>query len=193
MIQLATHLVSLVSVLPLEARFEASPIMGMLRFSRPSMYIFPEGAGDACLLGVYGFSLLVDTGASKDPAFWNFIRHVDRIDAVMITHWSSENLLGLTSFAERQSLTGYQGPPIGCFLGPPGPAMKASVRARCCEKVLRHFNLISRCSQGRQLEKLISQSAVGIFPQKERVPFGCEDLRSCNVAIFVHLMRMMVF
>jgi hypothetical protein len=37
---------------------ESSEIVGNIRFSHPTLYVFPGGQGDAALFGINGFNML---------------------------------------------------------------------------------------------------------------------------------------
>lgn len=37
---------------------EASDVVGNIRFSHPTLYVFPGGQGDAALFGINGFNML---------------------------------------------------------------------------------------------------------------------------------------
>ena len=59
-----------------------------LTFSHPTIYVFPGGQGDSALFGINGFNMLVDGGVSSKACFWDFSRHLDRLDAILITRWA---------------------------------------------------------------------------------------------------------
>ena len=90
-------------------------ILGNIRFSGPTIYLFPGGQGDCALFGIAGFNLLVNGGYSKQPCFWDFTRHLDRIDALMQTHIGADNLFGMSSFIERKAEENVA-PELGCVL-----------------------------------------------------------------------------
>lgn len=37
---------------------ESSDVVGNIRFSHPTLYVFPAGQGDAALFGINGFNML---------------------------------------------------------------------------------------------------------------------------------------
>lgn len=37
---------------------ESSDVVGNIRFSHPTLYVFPGGQGDAALFGINGFNML---------------------------------------------------------------------------------------------------------------------------------------
>jgi hypothetical protein len=81
-----------------------SNVLGVVPFQRPTIYLFQGGDGVSAVFGVRGFTLLVDGGYAKQTSCWEFVRHLDRIDALLISHLGVDNLLGVTSFIERYSL-----------------------------------------------------------------------------------------
>ena len=42
----------------LNGLLESSDIVGNIRFSHPTLYVFPGGQGDAALFGINGFNML---------------------------------------------------------------------------------------------------------------------------------------
>ncbi|KAM4543274.1 microtubule-associated protein 1S-like [Odontesthes bonariensis] len=76
--------------------------VGFLKLSRPCCYVFPAGRGDCAFFAVNGFTVLVDGGSDSQACFWRLVRHLDRIDAVLLTHIGSESLPGVISFLERK-------------------------------------------------------------------------------------------
>lgn len=76
--------------------------MGFLKLSRPCCYVFPAGRGDCAFFAVNGFTVLVDGGSDSQACFWKLVRHLDRVDAVLLTHVGTENLPGVVSFLERK-------------------------------------------------------------------------------------------
>ncbi|KAM4724529.1 microtubule-associated protein 1S-like [Anableps anableps] len=76
--------------------------VGFLKLSRPCCYVFPAGRGDCAFFAVNGFTLLVNGGSDSQACFWKLVRHLDRVDAVLLTHVSTENLPGAVSFLERK-------------------------------------------------------------------------------------------
>ncbi|XP_043998997.1 electromotor neuron-associated protein 1-like isoform X3 [Gambusia affinis] len=76
--------------------------VGFLKLSRPCCYVFPAGRGDCAFFAVNGFTVLVDGGSDSQACFWKLVRHLDRVDAVLLTHVGTENLPGAVSFLERK-------------------------------------------------------------------------------------------
>nr|XP_046268940.1 microtubule-associated protein 1S-like [Scatophagus argus] len=76
--------------------------VGFLKLSRPCCYVFPAGRGDCAFFAVNGFTVLVDGGSDSQACFWKLVRHLDRVDAVLLTHIGTENLPGVNAFLERK-------------------------------------------------------------------------------------------
>ncbi|TMW51318.1 hypothetical protein DOY81_003597 [Sarcophaga bullata] len=51
---------------------ETSDVVGNIRFTHPTLYVFPGGQGDAALFGINGFNMLVDGGFNRKACFWDF-------------------------------------------------------------------------------------------------------------------------
>ena len=56
----------------------------------------------------------VDGGFGRKSCFWDFVRHLDRLDAVLMTRLNNSNICGLSSVVERKS-TAHVYPQIGHF------------------------------------------------------------------------------
>uniref|UniRef100_A0A8C6UKV6 Microtubule-associated protein 1Sa n=1 Tax=Neogobius melanostomus TaxID=47308 RepID=A0A8C6UKV6_9GOBI len=76
--------------------------VGFLKLSRPCCYIFPGGRGDSAFFAVNGFNILVNGGADLRSSFWKLVRHLDRIDSVLLTHIGVDNLPGFNSLLKRK-------------------------------------------------------------------------------------------
>ncbi|XP_049585899.1 electromotor neuron-associated protein 1 [Syngnathus scovelli] len=76
--------------------------VGFLKLSRPCCYIFPAGRGDSAFFAVNGFNVLVNGGSDPRACFWKLVRHLDRIDSVLVTHVGMDNLPGLNSLLLRK-------------------------------------------------------------------------------------------
>uniref|UniRef100_T1HAN9 Microtubule-associated protein futsch n=1 Tax=Rhodnius prolixus TaxID=13249 RepID=T1HAN9_RHOPR len=98
----------------LEELLESSDVVGNIRFSHPTLYVFPGGQGDAALFGINGFNMLVDGGFSRKACFWDFTRHLDRLDAVLMTRVNNGNVQGLASLLQRKKVEQVY-PQIGHF------------------------------------------------------------------------------
>lgn len=124
----------------LNSLLESSDIVGNIRFSHPTLYVFPGGQGDAALFGINGFNMLgmpwhkikldhlsfypyalqiksltlliflshrifaVDGGFPRKACFWDFVRHLDRLDAVLMTRLNNSNICGMSAVVERKSV-----------------------------------------------------------------------------------------
>nr|XP_061834286.1 electromotor neuron-associated protein 1 [Nerophis lumbriciformis] len=76
--------------------------VGFLKLSRPCCYVFPGGQGDSAFFAVNGFNVLVNGGSDPRSCFWKLVRHLDRIDSVLLTHIGVDNLPGLNSLLLRK-------------------------------------------------------------------------------------------
>lgn len=103
-----------IQVVELDVLLEDSQVVGNIRFSRPTLYVFPAGHGDSALFGINGFNMLVDGGTGRNSCFWGFARHLDRLDAVLLTRLNSSNLEGIASFLKRKTMSSLY-PQIGHF------------------------------------------------------------------------------
>ncbi|XP_037325096.2 microtubule-associated protein 1B [Pungitius pungitius] len=81
---------------------EPPSTVGFLKLSRPCCYIFPGGRGDSAFFAVNGFNVLVNGGSDARSCFWKLVRHLDRIDSVLLTHIGVDNLPGLNSLLARK-------------------------------------------------------------------------------------------
>lgn len=52
------YLSPLVAPAGLNELMESSDVVGNIRFSHPTLYVFPGGQGDAALFGINGFNML---------------------------------------------------------------------------------------------------------------------------------------
>lgn len=81
---------------------EPPPTPGFLKLSRPCCYVFPGGLGDSAFFAVSGFNVLVNGGSDPRSCFWKLVRHLDRVDSVLLTHVGVDNLPGLNSLLLRK-------------------------------------------------------------------------------------------
>lgn len=81
---------------------EAPTSGGFLKLSKPCCYIFPGGRGDSALFAVNGFNILIDGGSDRKSCFWKLVRHLDRIDSVLLTHIGADNLAGINGLLQRK-------------------------------------------------------------------------------------------
>ncbi|XP_022520892.2 microtubule-associated protein 1A [Astyanax mexicanus] len=75
---------------------------GFLKLSKPCCYIFPGGRGDSALFAVNGFNILIDGGSDRKSCFWKLVRHLDRIDSVLLTHIGADNIPGINGLLQRK-------------------------------------------------------------------------------------------
>ncbi|XP_077593591.1 microtubule-associated protein 1B [Stigmatopora nigra] len=76
---------------------------GFLKLSKPCCYVFPAGGGDSALFAVNGFNMLIDGGSERRSCFWKLVRHLDRLDSVLLTHAGDDNLPGLNGMLRRKA------------------------------------------------------------------------------------------
>merc|ERR1712045_780887 len=88
----------------IQERLPPSDVVGNLRFSHPTLYVFPGGQGDSALFDINGFNMLIDGGFSRKACFWDFTRHLDRLDAILVTRMSDENTQGISAVLERKTV-----------------------------------------------------------------------------------------
>ncbi|XP_013927349.1 PREDICTED: microtubule-associated protein 1S [Thamnophis sirtalis] len=81
---------------------EPPSTVGFLKLSKPCCYIFPGGRGDSAFFAVNGFNLLVNGGSNPRSSFWKLVRHLDRIDSVLVTHVGTDSLPGVNSLLQRK-------------------------------------------------------------------------------------------
>uniref|UniRef100_A0A8C1WWA2 Microtubule-associated protein 1Sa n=1 Tax=Cyprinus carpio TaxID=7962 RepID=A0A8C1WWA2_CYPCA len=81
---------------------EAPSTVGFLKLSRPCCYVFPGGRGDCAFFAVNGFNVLVNGGSDSRSCFWKLVRHLDRVDSVLLTHVGVDNLPGINSLLNRK-------------------------------------------------------------------------------------------
>lgn len=81
---------------------EPPSTVGFLKLSRPCCYVFPGGRGDSAFFAVNGFNILVNGGSDPRSSFWKLVRHLDRIDSVLLTHIGVDNLPGVNSLLLRK-------------------------------------------------------------------------------------------
>lgn len=81
---------------------EPPSTVGFLKLSRPCCYVFPGGRGDSAFFAVNGFNILVNGGSNPRSCFWKLVRHLDRVDSILMTHIGADNLPGMNSFLRRK-------------------------------------------------------------------------------------------
>ena len=67
-------------------------------------------------LGINGFNMLIDGGFPRRSCFWDFTRHLDRLDAVLLTRVNNNSVGGLSSVIQRKTMNQVY-PQIGHFFG----------------------------------------------------------------------------
>ncbi|EDW25887.1 GL14252 [Drosophila persimilis] len=110
------YLAPMVMPTSLRELLETSDVVGNIRFTHPTLYVFPGGQGDAALFGINGFNMLVDGGFNRKACFWDFARHLDRLDAVLMTRLNNSNVQGLGAVVSRKR-DSHVYPQIGHFFG----------------------------------------------------------------------------
>ncbi|XP_023032868.1 microtubule-associated protein futsch isoform X8 [Drosophila willistoni] len=110
------YLAPMVVPTSLRELLETSDVVGNIRFTHPTLYVFPGGQGDAALFGINGFNMLVDGGFNRKACFWDFARHLDRLDAVLMTRLNNSNVQGLGAVVGRKRES-HVYPQIGHFFG----------------------------------------------------------------------------
>ncbi|NXN90596.1 ENP1 protein, partial [Bombycilla garrulus] len=81
---------------------EPPTMVGFLKLSKPCCYIFPGGRGDSAFFAVNGFNVLVNGGSDPKSSFWKLVRHLDRIDSILVTHAGTDSLPGINSLLQRK-------------------------------------------------------------------------------------------
>ncbi|NWZ73850.1 MAP1B protein, partial [Acrocephalus arundinaceus] len=81
---------------------EPPTMVGFLKLSKPCCYIFPGGRGDSAFFAVNGFNVLVNGGSNPKSSFWKLVRHLERIDSILVTHAGTDSLPGINSLLQRK-------------------------------------------------------------------------------------------
>uniref|UniRef100_A0A8C3LAN4 Microtubule associated protein 1S n=1 Tax=Chrysolophus pictus TaxID=9089 RepID=A0A8C3LAN4_CHRPC len=81
---------------------EPPTMVGFLKLSKPCCYIFPGGRGDSAFFAVNGFNVLVNGCSNPKSSFWKLVRHLDRIDSILVTHAGTDSLPGINSLLQRK-------------------------------------------------------------------------------------------
>uniref|UniRef100_A0A8C5PSL9 Microtubule associated protein 1S n=1 Tax=Leptobrachium leishanense TaxID=445787 RepID=A0A8C5PSL9_9ANUR len=76
--------------------------VGFLKLFKPCCYVFPGGRGDSAFFSVNGFNMLVNGGSDARSPFWKLVRHLDRIDSILLTHLGIDSLPGINSLLQRK-------------------------------------------------------------------------------------------
>ncbi|EEB16009.1 Microtubule-associated protein 1A, putative [Pediculus humanus corporis] len=93
---------------------QPTDVVGNIRFTHPTLYVFPGGQGDAALFGINGFNMLIDGGFARKACFWDFARHLDRLDAVLLTRLNNSTINGISAVLQRKKMN-HVYPQIGHF------------------------------------------------------------------------------
>ncbi|KAK6643968.1 hypothetical protein RUM43_000233 [Polyplax serrata] len=93
---------------------QPTDVVGNIRFTHPTLYVFPGGQGDAALFGINGFNMLIDGGFARKACFWDFARHLDRLDAVLLTRLNNSTVNGISAVLQRKKMN-HVYPQIGHF------------------------------------------------------------------------------
>merc|ERR1712226_1566919 len=101
--QFITYMEPFLQPQSIQERLPPSDVVGNIRFSHPTLYVFPGGQGDSALFGINGFNMLIDGGFSRKACFWDFTRHLDRLDAILITRVSDDNTGGMSALLQRKT------------------------------------------------------------------------------------------
>lgn len=54
------------------------------------------------MFAVNGFNMLINGGSERKSCFWKLIRHLDRVDSILLTHIGDDNLPGINSMLQRK-------------------------------------------------------------------------------------------
>lgn len=160
--QFIAYVSTFVVYTPVTKLLQASEQFGNISFTRPTLYIFPGCQGDSALFGINGFNLLVNGGYNRKACFWDFARHLDRVDAMLLTHLGSDNIFGINAALERKSIENIH-PQIGYLFfncldksGTTSPSLEENEEKQCSL-------LVNLAEEANKLIKKAKQ--LGISPQ----------------------------
>ncbi|CDQ84507.1 unnamed protein product [Oncorhynchus mykiss] len=71
---------------------------GFLKLSRPCCYVFPGGRATRPVCGQW----LQHPSSERKSCFWKLVRHLDRIDSILLTHIGADNLPGINGLLQRK-------------------------------------------------------------------------------------------
>ena len=102
LLQFSAYIESLLPVSTSDALLQSSDVVGNIFFTCPVLYVFPGFQGDAALFAMKDFTMLIDGGFGRRACFWDFVRHLDSIDSLLVTHMAPHNLFGVQAFLDRK-------------------------------------------------------------------------------------------
>ncbi|KAM5237950.1 microtubule-associated protein 1S [Ctenodactylus gundi] len=138
-----------------------------LKLDPPCCYVFPGGLGDSAFFAVSDFTVLVNGGSNPRATFWKLLRHVDRVDAVLVTHAGADSLPGLNSLLRRKLEERREAVAVG---EAPGDALRRLVSPGLGVVFLGAREAVSRLLRGED-EAVLARSLLaqlGLAP----VPLG---------------------
>ena len=100
----AAALASHITAETVQMLLQGTDVIGVIPFSRPTVNIFQGGNGMSAVFGVRGCNMLIDTGFPLRTCCWDFIRHMDHIDVMILPQIGENNILGVKSLVERLAL-----------------------------------------------------------------------------------------
>jgi len=124
----ASALASHITIETVQTLLQGTDVIGVIPFSRPTVNVFQGGNGMSAVFGVRGCNMLVDTGFPRRTCSWDFIRHMDHIDVMILPQIGENNVLGVKSLAERLALGDVRTAIGQVFInaGPSSPAGKTA-------------------------------------------------------------------
>ncbi|CAG2235818.1 Microtubule-associated protein futsch,Electromotor neuron-associated protein 2 [Mytilus edulis] len=176
-LQFTAYIASFINAKTSEDLLRTSDVVGSIRFNKPTLYIFPGSEGDSSLFGVSGFNLLINGGYSRKACFWDLTRHLDRIDAFLMTHLGTDNVFGISTLLKRKS-TEYIHPEIGHMYlnGSDKVSHSAVVNGQADKEPSLCINL---SDEGSRLIEYAKQ--LGHVPQQCTRPMTSQPLQPINL------------
>ncbi|CAC5409494.1 Electromotor neuron-associated protein 2,Microtubule-associated protein futsch [Mytilus coruscus] len=176
-LQFTAYIASFINAKTSEDLLRTSDVVGSIRFNKPTLYIFPGSEGDSSLFGVSGFNLLINGGYSRKACFWDLTRHLDRIDAFLMTHLGTDNVFGISTLLKRKS-TEYIHPEIGYMYlnGSDKVSHSAVVNGQAEKEPSLCINL---SDEGSRLIEYAKQ--LGHVPQQCTRPMTSQPLQPINL------------
>ncbi|XP_052277896.1 microtubule-associated protein 1A-like isoform X2 [Dreissena polymorpha] len=155
--QFVAYISNFVKVTELNDLMRSSDLVGTIKFSGPTLYIFPSCQGDSALFGINGFNMLINGGYSRKSCFWDFSRHLERVDAALVTHLGPDNLFGLKSLLQRKSMEKIQ-PDIGFMFVNSSDKIKAHTESEEVKEETLQINLAEEGNKLMQFARQIGQT-----------------------------------